>query len=79
MKKQLKTVINKLSKQSIFSLTSDEFGLYFEHRLDKLVYDKKILTRNELIYLLCETGPGNRTKIRRMISFSLIFCAARRN
>lgn len=41
MKKQLKTVINKLNKQPIFSLTSDEFDLYFEHRLDKLVYDKK--------------------------------------
>lgn len=68
MKKQLKTVINKLNKQSIFSLTSDEFGLYFEHRLNKLVYDKKILTRNELIYLLCETGPGNRRIDPRLVT-----------
>ncbi len=68
MKKQLKTVINKLNKQPIFSLTSDEFDLYFEHRLDKLVYDKKVLTRNELIYLLSETGPGNRRIDPRLVT-----------
>lgn len=68
MKKQLKTVINKLNKQPIFSLTSDEFGLYFEHRLDGLVYDKKVLTRNELIYLLSETGPGNRRIDPRLVT-----------
>lgn len=68
MKKQLKAVINKLNKQPVFSLTSDEFGIYFEHRLDKLVYDKGVLTKNELTYLLSETGPGNRRIDPRLVS-----------
>ena len=68
MKKQLKTVINKLYKQPIHALTADELGMYFEHRLEKLINDKKVLTRNELRYLLSETGPGNRRIDPRIIS-----------
>ena len=68
MKKQLKTVINKLYKQPIHALTTDELGMYFEHRLEKLIHDKKVLTRNELGYLLSETGPGNRRIDPRIIS-----------
>lgn len=60
MKKQLKTIINKLNKKPIHTLSVDELDIYFEHRLDKLIHDKKVLTRNELSYLLSETGPGNR-------------------
>ena len=68
MKKQLKTVINKLYKQPIHTLTTEELGMYFEHRLEKLIHDKKVLTRNELRYLLSETGPGNRRIDPRIIS-----------
>lgn len=67
MKKQLKTVINKLNKHPISSLTTEELGMYFEHRLEKLIHDKKVLTRNELTYLLSETGPGNRRIDPRLI------------
>ena len=71
MKKQLKAVINKLNKHPIFALTAEEIGMYFEHRLDKLIHDKKVLTRNELTYLLSETGPGNRRIDPRLISLSV--------
>ena len=68
MKKQLKTIINRLNKYPISALTTEELGMYFEHRLDKLIHDKKVLTRNELTYLLSETGPGNRRIDPRLIS-----------
>lgn len=71
MKRQLKTVINKLNKQPISSLTADELNIYFDHRLEKLVQVKKVLTRNELSYLLSETGPGNRRIDPRFISLRL--------
>lgn len=68
MKKQLKTVINKLYNHPLSSLTPDELSVYFNHRLEKLVHDKKVLTRNETTYLLSETGPGNRRIDPRLIS-----------
>lgn len=67
MKRRLKTVINKLNKHSISSLTSDELNIYFDHRLEKLIHDKKVLTKDELSYLLSETGPGNRRIDPRLI------------
>lgn len=60
MKKQLNLVINKLNKHSLISLSIEELRLYFDYRLENLIKDKKVLTRNELDYLLSETGPGNR-------------------
>ena len=67
MKRPLKTIINKLNKHPISSLTADEVNIYFEHRLEKVVHDKKVLTKNELSYLLSETGPGNRRIDPRLI------------
>lgn len=60
MKKQLNLVIRKLYKKPITSLSIEELELYFDHRLENLIRDKKVLTKNELDYLLSETGPGNR-------------------
>ena len=59
MRKKLKEIQKKLNKYSISALSKDEVELYFEHRLQNLITSKKILVRNELEYLLGETGPGN--------------------
>lgn len=55
----MRLIQRKLDKQPISSLSRDEIGLYFDHRLQNLISRKKILVRNELEYLLGETGPGN--------------------
>lgn len=59
MRNKLKEIQKKLNKQSLSSLSKEEIGLYFEHRLQNLLLSKKVLVRNELEYLLGETGPGN--------------------
>ena len=59
MRKKLKEIQKKLNKYSISALSKDEVELYFEHRLQNLITSKKVLVRNELEYLLGETGPGN--------------------
>lgn len=59
MQNKLKEIQKKLNKQPISSLSKEEVELYFEHRLQNLVSSKKVLVRNELEYLLGETGPGN--------------------
>lgn len=59
MRNKLKEIQKKLSKQPISSLSKEEIVLYFGHRLQNLVSSKKVLVRNELEYLLGETGPGN--------------------
>ncbi len=59
MRNKLKEIQKKLNKQSISSLSGEEMGLYFDHRLQNLLLDKRVLVRNELEYLLGETGPGN--------------------
>lgn len=58
MRNKLKEVQKKLNKQPISSLLKEEVELYFGHRLQNLVSSKKVLVRNELEYLLGETGPG---------------------
>lgn len=68
MKKQLNLVINKLNKHPLISLSIEELRLYFDYRLENLIKDKKVLTRNELDYLLSETGPGNRRINPQIIS-----------
>jgi hypothetical protein len=68
MKKQITLIINKLNKQPLYSLSPEEIRLYFEHRFEKVVQDKKVVTKNELDYLLSETGPGNRRFDPRLIS-----------
>ncbi|OGZ30749.1 MAG: hypothetical protein A2835_02960 [Candidatus Niyogibacteria bacterium RIFCSPHIGHO2_01_FULL_45_28] len=59
MSKKLKEIQNKLNKYPISSLSKEEIELYFDHRLQNLLLSKKVLVRNELEYLLGETGPGN--------------------
>ncbi len=68
MKKQLNLVIHKLDKKPITSLSIEELKLYFDHRLENLIRDKKVLTKNELNYLLSETGPGNRRIDPQLVS-----------
>lgn len=60
MKNPLELVKTKLNKYPISSLNTQELRTYFESRLQKVLRDKKIVTFNELVYLLCETGPGGR-------------------
>src|SRR3990167_4386871 len=59
MSKKLKEIQNKLNKYPISSFSKEEIELYFDHRLQNLLLSKKVLFRNELEYLLGETGPGN--------------------
>lgn len=59
MRKKLKEIQKKLDKYPISSLSKEEIELYFDHRLQNLLSSKKVLVRNELEYLLGETGPGN--------------------
>jgi len=59
MRKKLKEIQNKLNKYPISTLSKEEMELYFDHRLQSLLLSKKVLVRNELEYLLGETGPGN--------------------
>lgn len=59
MRKKLKEIQKKLDKYPISSLSKEEVELYFDHRLQNLLSSKKVLVRNELEYLLGETGPGN--------------------
>ena len=59
MRNKLKEIQKKLNKYPISTLSKEEMGLYFEHRLQNLVSSKRVLVRNELEYLLGETGPGN--------------------
>ena len=59
MRNKLKEIQKKLNKQPISSLSREEVELYFNHRLQNLVSSKKVLMRNEVEYLLGETGPGN--------------------
>ncbi len=58
MRNKLKEIQKKLNKQPISSLSKEEIELYFEHRLQNLVSSKRVLVKNELEYLLGETGPG---------------------
>lgn len=68
MEKQLNLVINKLNKHPLISLSIEGLRLYFDYKLENLIKDKKVFTRNELDYLLSETGPGNRRINPQIIS-----------
>lgn len=60
MKKRLKEVVEKLDRSHISTLSSKELSIYYEHRLETILQKKYVLTFPELLYLLSETGPGNR-------------------
>lgn len=59
MRNKLKEIQKKLDKYPISSLSKEEIEIYFNHRLQNLLSSKKVLVKNELEYLLGETGPGN--------------------
>ena len=69
MKKAIHLVIEKLGKQPISSLSRKELRTYFDYRLKNLLSEKRVLVRNELEYLFCETGPGNRRLDPEILSF----------
>lgn len=71
MEKQLKKIIEKLGKGNINSLTAEEVRTYFEHRVAILLSNKRILVKDELRYLLSETGPGNLRFDPRYLDFLL--------
>lgn len=58
---KLEQIKSKLIEKSfkLYSLTPEEAALYLRYRLDQLINTKYIITRRELIYLLCETGIGS--------------------
>jgi hypothetical protein len=68
MKKEINSIVHKLDKTPISSLTAREISVYFEHRLDTILQKKKVLVRDELEYLLSETGPGNRRMDPELLS-----------
>jgi hypothetical protein len=56
---KLACVKEKISTQSLLSLTAEELKLYVLRRVDNLLKSKRVLVRRELEYLLGETGPGS--------------------
>ena len=58
-KKLLRSALKKIAADRFSSLSGIELPIYFNHRLKKILAPKKILVKNELEYLLTETGPGN--------------------
>lgn len=56
----LSKIRKKLEKYPLNSLTKDEILLYFNYRLENLCNSKSVITRSELVYLMSETGPGNK-------------------
>jgi hypothetical protein len=56
----LSKIRKKLDKYPLNSLTKEEISLYFNYRLENLCNSKNVLTKNELVYLMSETGPGNK-------------------
>lgn len=59
MEKQLKKIIQRMGREKLNSLKPDEVRLYFKHRVEKLLGTKRVLVKDELGYLLGETGPGS--------------------
>jgi len=68
MKKELNSIIHKLDRTPLSSLTAKEISVYFEHRLNTILQKKKVLVKDELQYLLSETGPGNRRMDPELLS-----------
>lgn len=60
MMNPLSKIRKKLDKNPLNSLTKEEISLYFNYRLENLCNSKNVLTKNELVYLMSETGPGNK-------------------
>jgi hypothetical protein len=59
MNKEIVTIKRIIEKNGIGSLDTEETQKYIQFRISNLLGQRHILTRRELFYLLCETGPGN--------------------
>jgi len=53
------SAIKKIKSIPIYHLSAAEFRAYFEYRIEKILLHRVIIVRNELEYLLCETGRWN--------------------
>lgn len=57
--KNIKEVKDKLKRSSISRLSSAELCVYLSHRLLELISQESVVGYDELLYRLCEVGPGN--------------------
>ena len=57
--KSVKEVKAKLKRSSVSRLSSAELCVYLSHRLLELISQESIVGCDELLYRLCEVGPGN--------------------
>lgn len=67
--KKIDEIKEKLDGAPLTSLTGEDLTLYFGHRLESILLKKSFLVRNELEYLLSETGPGNRRIDPELLSY----------
>lgn len=58
-KQKVNNVINKVKQSSVFRLSSEELCIYLASRLVDLINREYVVGYDELIYRLCEVGPGN--------------------
>ncbi|MDD5131286.1 MAG: hypothetical protein PHH44_01350 [bacterium] len=58
-KQNTNNVVNKVKQSSVFRLSSEEVSLYLSIRLIDLINRECVVGYDELIYRLCEVGPGN--------------------
>jgi len=57
--KNIKEVKDELKRSSISRLSSAELCVYLTHRLLELISQESVVGCDELLYRLCEVGPGN--------------------
>lgn len=59
MKKLILAAMKKLESAPVYTLSKDELRAYYEYRINNILKSKLAIVKNELDYLLSETGPGN--------------------
>src|SRR3989339_2078347 len=57
--KLLGSASKKISMDRFYALSGLEIHAYTKHRIEKILETKQLLVKNEIEYLLTETGPGN--------------------
>lgn len=57
--KLLTSAREKVAAGRILALSGIEILVYFTYRVEQLLLFRKVLVKNEVAYLLTETGPGN--------------------
>jgi len=55
----LESALGKTATGRFLALSGLELPVYFNYRLERLCFTNKVLLKNEVAYLLTETGPGN--------------------